>query len=526
MSSGRSGRFAALVAFLILALVPCSAAIGEEKPSTWRQGVNGVLSRAEYRHAHWGLLVCDAVTGEVLFEQDADKLFAPASVTKLFSVAAAWETFGPDHRFVTPVFRRGELKDGGRLEGDLVLRSACDFTLGGRTNARGEIAFRNTDHTYANGSDKAQLTEEDPLAGLNALARQVVASGVHQVTGEVLIDCRLFDAATSTGSGPENITAVLVNDNVLDVQITPTSVGQPAMIFQRPQTTLLEVDAIVETSPADIPPAIRIDWAGPGRAVVRGTVPLRHAPLVRVLEWSDAEFMARGLFIEALRREGVDVAASPLAAAGGSGLPDPDWYDSAVKVAQLESPPFAEHAKLILKVSHNLHASTLPLLMAATNGKRTLADGLKIEGDLLARLGVDRNTISFGGGAGGDRADYVTPRATVQLLKSMAGRSDFDRFRATLPILGVDGTLAAVVGSDSPARGKVFAKTGTLYWDNVLNARTLLTSKALAGYIDTQSGRRLIFTFFVNLAHLPSPNDTVREGKALGRLAEIFQQAF
>jgi D-alanyl-D-alanine carboxypeptidase/D-alanyl-D-alanine-endopeptidase (penicillin-binding protein 4) len=108
----------------------------------------------------------------------------------------------------------------------------------------------------------------------------------------------------------------------------------------------------------------------------------------------------------------------------------------------------------------------------------------------------------------------------------MAGRPDFDRFRKALPTLGVDGTLATIVGPDSPARGKVYAKTGTLYWDNLLNARTLLTSKALAGYIDARSGRRLIFTFFVNLAHLPTHNDTVREGKALGRLAEIFQQAF
>lgn len=525
MSIGQSGRVAAFLGRLLLLLLPCSAAIGDERED-WRQAINGVMERAEYRHAHWGLLVCDAATGEVLFDQNADKLFAPASVTKLFSVSAAWETLGPDYRFVTPVFRRGELRDGGQLEGDLILRSACDFTLGGRTNTKGEISFRNTDHTYANGSDKAQLTEEDPLAGLNALARQVFEAGIRRVSGEVLIDARLFDAAASTGSGPENVRAVLVNDNVLDVQITPTSVGKPARIFLRPQTSLIEADAIVETSPAETAPSIRIEWAGRGRAVVRGTIPMGHQPLVRVLEWPDAEFMARGLFIEALRRAGVEVAASPFAPPLGTNLPAPEWYESATKIAELESAPFAENAKLILKVSHNLHASTLPLLVAVKHGKRTLAEGLRLQGDVLAKLGVDRDTISFGGGAGGDRADFATPRATVQLLTTMSGRSDFERFRAALPILGVDGTLATVVGPDSPARGKVFAKTGTLYWDNVLNGRSLLTSKALAGYVDARSGRRLIFTFFVNLTHLPTPNDTVREGKALGRLAEIFQQAF
>ncbi|HVJ68900.1 MAG TPA: D-alanyl-D-alanine carboxypeptidase, partial [Caulifigura sp.] len=126
---------------------------------------------------------------------------------------------------------------------------------------------------------------------------------------------------------------------------------------------------------------------------------------------------------------------------------------------------------------------------------------------------------------GGDRADYVTPRATLQLLKSMSVRSDFDRFKDCLPILGVDGTLGTI-GVDSPAKGKVFAKTGTLYWDNLLNDRTLLTAKGLAGYIDAKSGRQLAFAFFVNMTHLPNSDATAREGKTLGRLAEIFQQAF
>jgi len=39
--------------------------------------------------------------------------------------------------------------------------------------------------------------------------------------------------------------------------------------------------------------------------------------------------------------------------------------------------------------------------------------------------------------------------------------------RSALPVLGVDGTLAGVLPKDSPAYGKVQAKTGT-YIDNDL----------------------------------------------------------
>ena len=51
-----------------------------------------------------------------------------------------------------------------------------------------------------------------------------------------------------------------------------------------------------------------------------------------------------------------------------------------------------------------------------------------------------------------------------------------------LPIMGVDGTLADIQRS-SPARGKVFAKTGTDGSDNYLNDGGV-HEKGLAGYID------------------------------------------
>jgi D-alanyl-D-alanine carboxypeptidase/D-alanyl-D-alanine-endopeptidase (penicillin-binding protein 4) len=134
------------------------------------------------------------------------------------------------------------------------------------------------------------------------------------------------------------------------------------------------------------------------------------------------------------------------------------------------------------------------------------------------------DSISFGGGAGGANADAVTPRASVQLLRALAKRSDYQALHAALPILGVDGTLADAVAADSPARGKVHAKTGTLTWDDIMNGRTLLTSKALAGTMTTASGRSLIVALYVNGVPLPKGVTATREGKALGELCEIIYQ--
>jgi serine-type D-Ala-D-Ala carboxypeptidase/endopeptidase (penicillin-binding protein 4) len=94
-----------------------------------------------------------------------------------------------------------------------------------------------------------------------------------------------------------------------------------------------------------------------------------------------------------------------------------------------------------------------------------------------------------------------------------------------LPIIGVDGTLATILPKTSPAYGKVFAKTGTLYWADLANDRTYLTSKALAGVMTTKSGRELIFAVYVNDVELAKNVKTRREGVALGKICEIIYEA-
>ncbi|HYO30991.1 MAG TPA: D-alanyl-D-alanine carboxypeptidase, partial [Thermomicrobiales bacterium] len=82
-------------------------------------------------------------------------------------------------------------------------------------------------------------------------------------------------------------------------------------------------------------------------------------------------------------------------------------------------------------------------------------------------------------------------RAVVRLLAEM-GASDVGKlYQASLPLLGVDGSLASS-GTDLSAKGHVFAKTGTTLADGALKAQNL------AGYIEARSGRRLAFALFLN----------------------------
>jgi D-alanyl-D-alanine carboxypeptidase/D-alanyl-D-alanine-endopeptidase (penicillin-binding protein 4) len=341
----------------------------------------------------------------------------------------------------------------------------------------------------------------------------------------VLIDDRLFEVAEGSGSGPKQVSPIMINDNVIDLIIKPGEVGKPAEVTWRPQCDLLRVETRMETIAAGGKLEVFIREQDDGLITVTGKLPADKQPVVRIQEISDAAGWARSLFIEALERAGVTVEGRPALKHPACSLPVATRYPELKQVAELISPPFAENAKLVLKVSHNLHASELPLLLAASRGKRTLADGMKLQRDFLGKCGLDVDTISFGGGAGGARADFVTPQATVQLLQHLSTRPDFSAFERALPIMGVDGTLAKTVKADSPVREKVQGKTGTLMWDNVLNDRGLITAKALAGYLTTASGRRLAFAAFVNGVHAKDGVDSKKVGGDLGRICEIVHRA-
>jgi D-alanyl-D-alanine carboxypeptidase/D-alanyl-D-alanine-endopeptidase (penicillin-binding protein 4) len=514
-----------LSSLLALTVLSLAAAAAPARESSLGSRIEALINGPDYRNAHWGILVADQATGAVIYEHNAEKLFSPASSTKLFSVAAALDGLGPDYRFKTPVYRRGEVDGRGVLDGDLILVASGDPTMGGRTDSSGRIAWKDTDHTYAGYSDTAELTEPDPLAGLNDLARQVAAAGIKRVEGDVLVDERLFERAAATGSGPSRVSPIMVNDNLIDLLITPSQPGAPAAVDWRPKTAAFTVDARVETGPPGSETSVRLTSPGPGRIVVRGEIPAGRRPLVRIREVDDPGSFARSLFIEALHRAGVTVDASPLGENSPGALPAKEAYARMPQVALLTSPPFSENARLILKVSHNLHASALPLLLAAQKGRRTLAEGFALQREFLTRNGIDADSISLDSGAGGSRGDSLTPRVVVQLLRSMAARPDFSAYQEALPILGTDGTLVTAVRPDSPARGKVRAKTGTYTWTNSLNDRSLLLSKALAGYMTTARGRKLVFALYVNGTHFPKGMGAVREGETLGRLCEILHAA-
>ena len=413
--------------------------------------ITAVMSKPRYAESTWNLFVTDLATGQSVYELEPDQLALTGSVRKLFSVGLALQQLGADHRFTTPVYRLGTVDSQGTLDGDLVLVAAGDLTLGGRVTSEDDIAVTTFDHNDANNLGTAILTPQDPLHGLDSLAEQVRASGIRNVAGDVVIDDRLFESFR-VPNGNLLITPILVNENMVDVTITPTRPGEAATVSWRPHTGAFAVDAGVTTTAAGTPDTVTLSGNGRVECIgsdgctgsVEGDIPVGYrAPLssqpdlVQTFRIEDPPAFARTAFIEALQRVGVTVAASPVGSQSGR-TRCLRWTPTRQTPASrtFTSPPYAGYARLILKVSLNLGANLSLMLFGLAHGKRTIAEALAVERQtLIDDFGLQPDSFNFPTNGSGSPDSQATARATVQLLEQMALTSGLTKTLKVAPVV-------------------------------------------------------------------------------------------
>jgi len=467
------------------------------------------MDQSRYEKAIWSLLVADVASGEIFYALNPDQMSLTGSTRKLFSVGMALNTLGADHRQETPVYRLGTVGGDGTLDGTLALVGGGDLTFGGRRNGD-VLEIANFDHNDANSLGTATLTPQDPLSALDDLARQVKASGITAVNGDVVVDDRFF-VPYRVPNGNLLITPVMLNENMVDVTVAPTTSGSAASLTHRPQSAALAVaNAVTTTAPGSAAAIELSDDARPsciGQAgcsvTVSGTIPVDYeAPFanghvfVGTFRIEEPNAFVRTAFIEALIRNGVVVDAPTVGSNPTELLPAQGAYDVAARVANYVSVPYAQTARLVLKVSLNLGANLSVSLLGLQQGKRTITDALAAERQILTRdFAINGNQFDFPTNGSGTPDSRAAPRALVALLIGMQRTTVASIYQEALPILGVDGSLATS-GVDLPARGHVFAKTGT----TIAPVEGILTIKAqnLAGYIETKSGRLVAYALLVN----------------------------
>ncbi|MFD0279236.1 D-alanyl-D-alanine carboxypeptidase/D-alanyl-D-alanine-endopeptidase [Kitasatospora sp. NPDC127111] len=480
-----------------------------------------IMGKPAYEHAQWGLLEIDDTTGEVIHSQYPNQFFIPGSTAKIVSVSGTWHALGGDHRFTTPVQAVGG-RSGSVLDGSLVLVAQGDLTMGGRTKPDGSVDFTPIDHTYADDVPGATLTPEDPLAGLDEIARQVRAAGLTEVHGDVAIDSRLFTSFPGLDPSP---TPLIINDNLIDLLTTATTPGQPAELSWRPQVAPYQVESTVQTVAAGGTTDITVTASPDGTHItLSGTIAADAQPTLRVSPVQDPDAFGRTALIEALARAGVTVTAPPTGP-NPSGLV-PASYDGTERVAAYVSPVYAQYARLILKVSHNLGANLGICLMAVAAGSHQCEDGFAGIRDFLTQAGIDPTKVQLLDGRGGNPVDRVTPDVENEILHYWQGTPEAARFREALPILGVDGSLASACAGcpTCPGKGKVWAKPGSVIGLDAVNQRLAVGAETLGGYLDAGHGRLHTFYLAVNGASTPDIITFFDVLNDLNRIAGLLQE--
>ena len=94
--------------------------------------IETILAQPDVGRGFWGIEVVSLKDGRTLYALNSDKLFTPASNTKLFTTAATLALIGPDYKFKTTVETAGAVDKYGRLVGDLMLVGRGDPNLSGR----------------------------------------------------------------------------------------------------------------------------------------------------------------------------------------------------------------------------------------------------------------------------------------------------------------------------------------------------------------------------------------------------------
>ena len=511
--------------FLALQAVPAHA----QADNSLAQRIRKIVSRPEFAHANFGIEFYSLDTGKVIYALNADKLFVPASTTKILTEGTLLAKLGADYRFHTLVYRTGAIDKHGILKGDLILVASGDPNLSNRVQPDGTLAFVDEDHSY-----QGPALLGDPLSVIKQLAKEVAAKGIRKIDGRVLIDTTLFPDGPREGGTNVVMSSIMVNDNVIDLIGAPgTKAGDPVDFKSSPQTSYIKFVNHLLTSPAGTkpsfePPDFVTNPDGSVSITLSGGLPVGITPLPASVAVPSPTKFAEAVFREALSAAGIQIKNNP-APSVTDFSPYMRFYTAENQVAEHVSPALSEEIKVTLKVSQNLHAGMGPYLLGALAGKDTkspLDAGFKIEHDFLQSAKLDLSGAAQGDGAGGDWADLFSPDFMVHYLTYWSTRPDYQDFFKALPILGKDGTLAKIQ-TNSPGAGHVFAKTGTFGSEDKLGGKMMLNGKGLAGYVLAKNGKRLAFAAYVNHVSLaPDPQASQQvAGQALGEIAAAAYDA-
>jgi len=459
---------AALVAALCVAFNAHAAAL----PPAVKQA----LKQAGIPQSAVGIVVQQTGGRKPLISLNARQAMNPASTMKLLTTYAGLDLLGPAYTWKTEAWLDGELKDGV-LHGDLVLKGYGD----------------------------PKFTIEQFWLWLAELR----ARGLREIHGNLVLDRSFFDLpphdpaafdndpVRAYNVGPD---ALLLNFNTLRLRYLPD--GDKLNVITEPPLDGIRLDNRLIPEPAgscDGWDDRVIVQPGGDSVVLQGGYPGECGEREHNLS-----VMPHPRYMEAVFR----ALWKELGGTLNGELREGTAKDDAKLFSTHHSDPLSTIIRDINKFSNNVMARQLFLTLGATaftpsplagegggDGAKKEATFTNVERSVLAaqdwlhRQRLDFPELVLENGAGLSRTERISAQHLAQLLQSAATHPFSAEFEASLPILGVDGSVKKRL-KESPSAGHAHLKTGTL--EGV---------KTIAGYVRSRNGREWVVVFFINHPH-------------------------
>jgi D-alanyl-D-alanine carboxypeptidase/D-alanyl-D-alanine-endopeptidase (penicillin-binding protein 4) len=457
---------AALLAFCCLASAHAAAL-----PAT----VSQALKKAGIPQSGIAIEVIEVGKRTPLISINAQRPMNPASTMKLLTTYAALDLLGPAYTWKTEAWITGELKDNV-LNGDLILKGYGD----------------------------PKFTIEQFWLWLSELR----ARGLREIRGDLVFDRSRFDLPVHDPSefdsdplraynvGPD---ALLLNFNTLRLRYLPD--GDNLKVVSDPPFDGITLENQLALNGGDVNCSNwddRFSVQPNGDSVVlQGDYPvgcgereqhLAMLPHTRFLESAfRAVWQGLGGSLQGRQREGTVGREARLFSVHHSEplstiIRDINKFSNNVMARQLfltlgETGPALDAQVLLTNANTTAGFNTQPL---------TLERSVFTMRSWLARNRMDFKEMVLENGAGLSRQERLSAAHMAQLLQHAYDHPLSAELQASLPILGVDGSVRSRL-RDSPAASHAHLKTGTLE-----GVRTV------AGYIRSENGKEWIVVFFIN----------------------------
>ena len=392
-----------------------------------------------------------------LISLNANLAMNPASTMKILTTYAGLELLGPSYTWKTEAYLDGKLEKGV-LQGNLVLKGYGD----------------------------PKFNIEQFWLWLSELR----ARGLREIKGDLVLDRSFFnvseqdpadfdnDPMRAYNVGPD---ALLLNFNTLRLRYLPD--GNRLKVISEPPLDGVQLDNQLAPQPApnceNWDDSIRIQARGDS-VILQGGYP------------SECGEREQNLNVMPHTRYVAAVFNAIWQELGGT-LKGNTREGTISKDAQLftthYSAPLAEIIRDINKYSNNVMARQLFLTLGTADPTHTTASiplSVQAMRAWLIEKKLNFPELVLENGAGLSRVERISAQHMAQVLHDAALSPLSAEFTASLPILGVDGSVKKRL-KGTPAASHAHLKTGTLE-----------TVKTIAGYVKSQSGKEWVIVFLIN----------------------------